>query len=334
MAVVLGTNAVARDPDTAPAAAEIVIPTVGRPSLTTLLHALAAQEPPWPGRVIVVDDRADADPPLPDPTRSDLDVVIVRSGGRGPAAARNAGLADARAPWVVFLDDDVVPAPGWVAALHADLAATRSTTAAVRGRIVAAPEPDGAPSHAVTGPAPGAGADLAYRREALAGVGGFDERLAFPHLEHAEVGLRLRRTGGEVVPGTRTALHTTPPVGPWAAVARLRRHRDDARLRWEHGRDWRREAAVGGSRVRRHLVTTGAGLVAVAAAATGHRRAAALGGTLWLALTAKRVDPPELAGPYRPRGGVASVVLARAAVPPAAVYHRIRGELTVRKMAP
>lgn len=327
MAVVLGTHA--------GPAAEIVIPTVGRPSLVDLLRALAAQDPRWPGRITVVDDRADADRPLPALSGGGLDVAVVRSGARGPAAARNTGLADARAPWVVFLDDDVVPTPGWVAALHTDLAATDEATVAVRGRVVIRPEPDGDPTVPpgtleTAGTSPNA--DFAYRRDALTAVGGFDERLAHPHHEHAEVALRLRRTGAEVVPGRRTAWHAPRPVGARATVAHQRRLRDDARMRWEHGRHWRREAGVGRSRVRQHLVTTGSGLIAVAAAATGHRRIATVGGALWLALTTGPAWAPAAVGTRAPRAR-ASAAFAGAAVPPTAVYHRICGELAVRKMA-
>jgi glycosyltransferase involved in cell wall biosynthesis len=42
--------------------------------------------------------------------------LLVASGG-GPAAARNLGAADARAPLLCFTDDDCRPEPGWVAAI-------------------------------------------------------------------------------------------------------------------------------------------------------------------------------------------------------------------------
>ncbi|WP_343244762.1 glycosyltransferase, partial [Streptomyces sp. SID11385] len=48
-------------------------------------------------------------------------VTLLRSGGRGPAAARNTGFAATGAPWVVFLDDDVRVGAEWAGLLAEDL---------------------------------------------------------------------------------------------------------------------------------------------------------------------------------------------------------------------
>ncbi|WP_344956775.1 glycosyltransferase family 2 protein, partial [Actinomadura miaoliensis] len=102
----------------------VVIPTVGRASLRTVLDALldgmAADPGSAPARILVVDDRARPGAPLPLPSAAGDDVRVLRSGGRGPAAARNAGWRAATTEWVAFLDDDVVPAPGWPAKAAAD----------------------------------------------------------------------------------------------------------------------------------------------------------------------------------------------------------------------
>ena len=97
----------------------VVVPTLGRPSLAVLLDALVGGTRPPDHPVVVVDDRPEPTGPLPVDGR--LDVVVLRSGGRGPAAARNLGWREARTPWVSFLDDDVVPDPDWYACLLVDL---------------------------------------------------------------------------------------------------------------------------------------------------------------------------------------------------------------------
>ena len=100
----------------------VVVSTLGRPSLQVLLDALAGARGPRPQAIVLVDDRPGRVPPLEPSTQGlGTDVSVVRSGGAGPAAARNVGWRTARTPWVSFLDDDVVPAPDWYECLHLDL---------------------------------------------------------------------------------------------------------------------------------------------------------------------------------------------------------------------
>jgi len=103
----------------------IVIPTIGRPSLAVLLRALdqAATVAAGPEKVVVVDDRTGDGPPL-DVGSTALDLRVVRSDGKGPAAARNRGwrALPADLPWVVFLDDDVIVSSDWCERLRSDLA--------------------------------------------------------------------------------------------------------------------------------------------------------------------------------------------------------------------
>ncbi|MBA2577112.1 MAG: glycosyltransferase, partial [Euzebyaceae bacterium] len=89
---------------------DVVVPTLGRPSLAALLGSLAAAAGPLPERVVLVDDRARADAALEAAVPGELDgrVTVLAGGGRGPAAARNLGWRAGRAEWVAFLDDDVV----------------------------------------------------------------------------------------------------------------------------------------------------------------------------------------------------------------------------------
>ena len=122
-----GTRGAARPPGRDPAgepapAVSVVVPTRGRPdAVRTLVAALADQRDAPDHELVLVDDGGDLAPPAaPFPLR------MLRTPGVGPAAARNAGLEAARGALVVLLDDDLVPAPGWLAAharAHADATA-------------------------------------------------------------------------------------------------------------------------------------------------------------------------------------------------------------------
>jgi len=207
---------------------DVVVPTIGRPSLRAVLEQLEG----FGGRVIVVDDRRGGD------QRVDLDVPtgveIVEGRGRGPAAARNDGWRQATATWVAFLDDDVVPATGWETALLVDLDGLAPEVAGSQGRILV-PEPvDRRPTDEernVAGleTARWATADLTYRRDVLVAVGGFDERFPRAYREDADLGLRIVRAGWQIHQGRRAVTHPVR-LGPWWAS--LHRQRGVRVRRW------------------------------------------------------------------------------------------------------
>src|SRR4051812_5638931 len=112
---------------------DIVIPTIGRPSLDATLRSLetcAAR----PNRVVIVDDRRDGSTPLGAGTPI-APTTVTWAGGKGPANARNVGLAQCTSPWVVFLDDDVVVSSDWAADLEADLRNAEPRVAAIQGDV-------------------------------------------------------------------------------------------------------------------------------------------------------------------------------------------------------
>src|SRR6187401_750808 len=100
----------------------IVIPTRGRPAtLERTLAAIAERSGEVAGlELVVVEDGTDSvsetaiERALPGAARLER----VPPPGRGPAAARNRGIAAARAERVLLLGDDTAPAPGALA-LHA-----------------------------------------------------------------------------------------------------------------------------------------------------------------------------------------------------------------------
>ena len=121
----------------APGDVTVVIPVKDR---TAAVARLLAALPADLGGVIVVDDGS-ADPDALRAVAARSARVLRHDHPRGPAAARNAGLAAAATPLVAFLDSDVLPDPGWLAPLLAHLA--DPAVGLVAPRIVALPPVDG-----------------------------------------------------------------------------------------------------------------------------------------------------------------------------------------------
>ena len=293
---------------------EVVVPTVGRPSLARALAPLVGRVP-----VCVVDDR-----PVPQALDVPAGVRVVRSGGRGPAAARNAGWRSSGADWVAFLDDDVEPPDDWVDGLHRDLAACGPGAAGTQGRIVV-PLPAGRRptdwerSTAGLERAVWATADLAYRRSALEEVDGFDERFPRAYREDADLGLRLVRAGWTVEQGTRCVVHPVRPARWTQSLRSQRGNADDVLMRRKHGPRWREQAHVPQGRRRWHLATTASLLGAVAVP-----RARRPLGAVALGLTADLVRRRVAPGPPQPRE-VATMVVTSALLPHAATWWWLRG---------
>jgi histidinol-phosphate phosphatase family protein len=305
---------------------DVVVPTVGRPSLPALLTALAAARGPRPGSVIVVDDRLDAGGPLPGVPAA---ARVVRGRGAGPAAARNAGWRAASAEWVAFLDDDVLPTHDWRLRLAGDLAGLHERVAASRGRVVV-PLPDGRRptdhERLVLGlqDARWATADMAFRRRALAAAGGFDERFPRAYREDTDLALRLVAAGGRVAYGSRAVVHPVPPGGRWESLRRQAGNADDALLLVEHGIGWRRRAGDRPGRRPLHLAITAAGLAAPAALLAGRRRLAAAAAAAWLLGSAELAEARIRRGPLIPEE-VATMLVTSLAIPSLATAHWLRG---------
>ncbi len=255
----------------------VVVPTVGRASLRELLEALAAGPGPAPAEVVVVDDRPGGGrDPLPVDGFALAPLRVVRSGGKGPAAARNAGWRRVLAEWVVFLDDDVVPRPGWRSALAADLLAAGADVVGVQGRVEVPLPATRRPTDRERGTAGLAGsrwitADMAYRRAVLARVGGFEERFPRAYREDADLGLRASRLGA-IASGSRVVAHPVRPASWWASVAAQAGNADDALLAAIHGRGWRVAAGAPRGRLAHTRAHTGSPQAALSLAPAGRRR--------------------------------------------------------------
>jgi mycofactocin system glycosyltransferase len=116
----------------------VVIPVRDNPvGLSRLMRSLRGM------RVVIVDDGSEVPMTSSDFDGLYCDVQVIRHPrSKGPAAARNTGLAACQTDFVAFLDSDVVPRRGWLEALLGHFC--DPTVALVAPRIINLREPKGA----------------------------------------------------------------------------------------------------------------------------------------------------------------------------------------------
>ena len=223
----------------------VVVPTRDRPDrLATCLAALERQTVPEL-EIVVVDD-ASRDAAAVAAVAGAPRARLVRGAGRGPAAARNAGVAAARAPIVCFTDDDCEPVPGWAEALAARLVAGADAAAGPtrngRPRSVVAAAAQAVATHLAEATIDAAGrmrfaptSNLACRAEVCAAVP-FDESYPLAAGEDRDWCARLVGSGRTLafVPGALVRHHQElTPAGFWRQQVRY--GRGAYRFRAGHG---------------------------------------------------------------------------------------------------
>jgi GT2 family glycosyltransferase len=241
-----------------------VIPTYRRGAILIDTIARLASLPVPPREIVVVDqtERHDAE----------TERALADANGRGTCrwirldtpsipAAMNRGLREARQPLVLFLDDDIDPDAGLVAA-HAR-AHSEGDHAIVAGRVIQPWHADGrVPMTGFAGTTAGPreefmGGNFSVRRDWAMRLGGFDERFVrVAYRFEAEFAARTREAGGEIwfepsalvhhlkaeAGGTRTFgdhLRTASPAHSVGEYYYLMRARPDGWGRRLLSRPWR-----------------------------------------------------------------------------------------------
>ncbi|MDQ3931410.1 MAG: glycosyltransferase [Actinomycetota bacterium] len=191
-------------PDEPPRVSVVVCSLNGEATLRDCLDGCTSLDYPDYEVIVVDDGSTDA---TPDIARS-YGVRVVSTPNRGLSSARNTGLQLATGTIVAYTDDDAWPDPHWLRYLVNALA--DSSHVAVGGPNLAPPG-DGLVAHCVAN-SPGGpmqvllsdseaehipGCNMAFRREALEAIGGFDPRYRTAG-DDVDVCWRLQERGGTI----------------------------------------------------------------------------------------------------------------------------------------
>lgn len=234
----------------------IVIPTYNRPAL--LGRCLASIEAQRLDRsafeVIVVDDGPADDTAAVCETvrrRGVISLTYVRGSRRGPAAARNLGIARARGQVVAFIDDDCEAREDWLERLS--LSFREGHVDGVEGKVVR--HPMSTPfTHFVENVDGGIylTANMAYRREALLSVGGFDETYPYAAAEDWDLAFRVLSRGHRIVfSPAAVVVHAPVPIRGRFFLEKVKEVESGIRLYDRYPELWRRTT---GRTMRRSLL--------------------------------------------------------------------------------
>jgi len=286
----------------------VIVPTIGRASLSVTLASLAGQSLPRERfEVIVAFDGAASDEALAAAARAGAKVVKL-AGRRGPGAARNAAAHEAQGEILAFTEDDCVPDRDWLA--HAARRFEQEPGLDVLDGFTLLP--DGRPVRRGDGPfyLP---TNLFVRRATFTRAGGYCEDFFDPasglyFREDSDLGFALEAGGARVLRDrTVTVIHPAEHARFLDPLRWARRYVMDPLLARRHPEQFAERIEVvrlGAFQVRRPFVRACVlaviGLTVAGAGAAFAKPPIAVTGALvtiaaWLALWAKwKFDPRRL----------------------------------------
>jgi GT2 family glycosyltransferase len=195
-------DAPAAPPDPAPLISVVVCTHNGAATLRECLAGARALRYPRFELIVVDDGSTDSSAAI----GRELGARVISTPNRGLSAARNTGMDAAAGAIIAYLDDDAFPDPDWLTYLALGFATTGH--AAMGGPNV--PPPDTAGAAACVANSPGGpvhvliadteaehlpGCNLAFRRDELMRIGGFDEQFRVAG-DDVDVCWRLADAGG------------------------------------------------------------------------------------------------------------------------------------------
>ncbi len=316
----------------------VVVPTFKRPDLLErCLKALVAQNfDPATYEIIIVDD-ADLQE-----TRQQVEqwsqqmqscgkticYLPVTGISHGPAVARNLGWRAATGEVIAFTDDDCVPAVDW---LKAGVAAFVDCIVGASGRIIV-PLPDEPTDYeynaAQLGQCEFATANCFYRRNALAMVGGFDERFSAAWREDSDLFFTFLENGARCVAvSDAVVFHPVRPARWGICLQQQRKSMFNALLYKKHPHLYRKK--IQATPPWQYYSIVGALFLVLLGSLqdTGFLVVGGLG--LWGYLTG-RFCVQRLRYTSHAPGHIIEMILTSLAIPPLAIFWRLRGAVIFR----
>jgi GT2 family glycosyltransferase len=248
---------------------------------------------------------------------------IPVTGTHGPAAARNAGWRAACGEIIAFTDDDCIPDPNW---LKAGVSAFREEVVGVWGRTIV-PLPDIPTDYELNAARLGLGefvtANCFIKRDAIALVGGFDERFTLAWREDSDLFFTLLERGSNFVCAPDAIIIHPIRKAPWGvSLSQQRKGMFNALLYKKHPALYREKlqpvtpwhyycivAAI--------AVTLGGGL-------SGHPYFALAASGVWIGMTGHFCLQRLHQTSHEP-GHIAEMIVTSILIPPLSIFWRIFG---------
>ncbi|MBI4210221.1 MAG: glycosyltransferase family 2 protein [Candidatus Diapherotrites archaeon] len=248
--------------------ASVVVPAYNRPELLErAILALSRQSVPQNSYEIIVvcGKSAGAMRACRHGLASVKNLSCLAVGSESPAAKRNTGIRAAKGSVVAFTDDDCVPDRQWLAEILRAFA-SNPHTAGVEGLTYTEGETalyHNAPVNLEGGLFPTC--NIAYTKELLDGLGGFDESYHF-YREDSDLAFRAVSHGNIVFSGKAKVLHPqrrVPLTRPLETLALLK---EDVRLMKKMPNEYRRYL---GTQLNAEFLKAGTSYVTLASLAIG-----------------------------------------------------------------
>lgn len=247
---------------------------------------------------------------------------------QGPAGARNRGWRAARGSVIAFTDDDTIPARDWLSAGHAAMEEGWDAVAGTIRMPLRHRPTDYERDATGLSRAEFATANCFVRAAALRAVGGFDERFTEAWREDSDLQFALLERGLKCGKAPDAiVVHPIRPARWGVSLSQQRKIRFDALLFKKHRRLYR--ARIGRRPPWRYYATVAAFLTGAGGWLAGAAAVALLGGLGWAVLTG-RFFLRRMAGNSAKSSHVLEMIVTSIAIPPLAVFWRLRGAARYR----